>query len=89
VRAQLPGALIQKNGHVVKVVPVAHVPVPPLRRTGSGRAFAGFCVEHLKHVGWVLSRAETYCELMRGRTEVLSPAVADGSVTLVPVHGVY
>src|SRR5712664_4002871 len=37
--------------------------------------------------GWVLFRAETYCEVMRGRTEVLSPAVADGSVTFVPVHG--
>jgi hypothetical protein len=38
VCAQLPG--IQNTGHVVKVVPVAHVPVPPLRQK-SGRAVHG------------------------------------------------
>ena len=66
VGARLPDALIQKTGHVVKVVPVAQVPVPPLRRR-RGRGFTGFCVEHLKHGGWMLSRDVTLVPVHGGR----------------------
>ena len=66
VGARLPDALIQNTGHVVKVVPVAQVPVPSLRRR-RGRGFTGFCVGHLKHGSWMLSRDVTLVPVHGGR----------------------
>jgi hypothetical protein len=49
--------------------------------------FKGFRVEHLKHVGWQLFRAETYVNRCGPKQEVITVAMLDGRVTFVPVLG--
>jgi hypothetical protein len=44
-------------------------------------------VEHLKHVGWQLFRAETYVNRCGPKQEVITVAMLDGRVTFVPVLG--
>ena len=49
--------------------------------------FKGFRVEHLRHVGWGLFRAETYVNWCRHGQEIIPLPQADGSVRFVPVLG--
>ena len=49
--------------------------------------FKGFRVEHLKHVGWQLFRAQTYVNWCGHGQEVIPFPRPDGLVAFVPVLG--
>ena len=65
----------------------------PCPRPGCGREvpvrFTGFCVEHLKHVGWQLYRVESCVNWCGHAQEVMPLPLAGGRVTFVPKWGSY
>ena len=65
------------------------MPTYPCPRCGREVAvrFKGFRVEHLKHVGWQLFRAETYANRSGHGQAVIPFPLPDGRVTFVLVLG--